>query len=867
MDLTDYGVAAMRRGSYDDAAASMHPQFRHLAQRRRSAPSLVFGKALGMPWSPIREEAPCWVSVEQSPFVLGLTSENGELLLDECVQVTEGTKTKERHLFLFTDVLIFAKLKSTASYRLKQRVNLEDVWLCDFEEEEKEEEDDSGTAGDVDPRLTLVLAWALTFCIVCFRSPEVKERWSDTLHRKIRDAITRTGCASSSPPDVLMKVLSGSIATKTLTGGGMEQIIVLTPEGDAKSCALSKQLNNQEERLTQSSETKWNLVRNRMKLRRTSSKACHANKGTKNQLFGQPLSNICPDDYSLPKPITDLLLLLRKMGPSTEGVFRKPCNTRLMKDLREQLDNGTDVDLESQQVHLLVGLLKCFLKELPHSLLRSDLYNRWTAALDHEDTEQRTLEIRRVFDDLPGPNKLLLQYLVCLFHCILESSDTNKMDASNLAVCIGPTLLQLDGTPLDVQREKMQKATELTQFLIENCGILGENIPCLLDTDEDSLSSVHHDSAYDSTDPDGDGEAGEKRSSTDGGRGSSSSYSSLSPSITTPSWQSDAAFDNKAPFNRRCSEPILLLPESLENLCSHARSHDDCSMQRDNFDGQPLKKQISDDSFLLKSRGGASSVLSFPKLSCSSNMDPLPYMGKDCSCSSLESTASNQSESSVFTSSPMGSPRSSKKDNSQALVTTNGKLDVPKLISEEKRRSQSMRVASKVLMRTRSLGAFSRSSLKKDTQKENPFPETLQEDSQSEADPSADVLLKPRPLSAIEVFKQVDSRLPSRPPTYEQAVQNIAPPPHYGSMTVQDAITQIRRSRPSSMNYDLPVREYSYNQDCFSQTAQDTIVERRQPFRQRAMSESVSKGQHEMVSRRCSQPVFEEFSYAKESYV
>lgn len=27
---------------------------RHLAQRRRSAPSLAFGKALGMPWSPIR---------------------------------------------------------------------------------------------------------------------------------------------------------------------------------------------------------------------------------------------------------------------------------------------------------------------------------------------------------------------------------------------------------------------------------------------------------------------------------------------------------------------------------------------------------------------------------------------------------------------------------------------------------------------------------------------------------------------------------------------------------------------------------------------------------------------------------------------
>lgn len=59
----------------------------------------------------LREEAPGRVSVEQSPFVLGLTSENGELLLDECVQVTEGTKTRERHMFLFSDAIVFAKLK------------------------------------------------------------------------------------------------------------------------------------------------------------------------------------------------------------------------------------------------------------------------------------------------------------------------------------------------------------------------------------------------------------------------------------------------------------------------------------------------------------------------------------------------------------------------------------------------------------------------------------------------------------------------------------------------------------------------------------------------------------------------------------
>ncbi|CAB1445127.1 unnamed protein product [Pleuronectes platessa] len=41
--------------SYSQLQCKEPSDFRHLAQRRRSAPSLVFGKALGMPWSPIRD--------------------------------------------------------------------------------------------------------------------------------------------------------------------------------------------------------------------------------------------------------------------------------------------------------------------------------------------------------------------------------------------------------------------------------------------------------------------------------------------------------------------------------------------------------------------------------------------------------------------------------------------------------------------------------------------------------------------------------------------------------------------------------------------------------------------------------------------
>lgn len=62
-----------------------------------------------------------------------------------------------------------------------------------------------------------------------------------------------------------------------------------------------------------------------------------------------------------PRPplwLQDMLMQLRKKGPSTEGVFRKTCNNKNMRDVREQLNSGLEVDLEAQPVLLLVGLLK-----------------------------------------------------------------------------------------------------------------------------------------------------------------------------------------------------------------------------------------------------------------------------------------------------------------------------------------------------------------------------------------------------------------------------------------------------------------------------------------------------------------------------
>ncbi|XP_077567424.1 T cell activation RhoGTPase activating protein b [Stigmatopora nigra] len=840
MDSLVFGGNTTRRGSYDDAAASMRPNIRNMAQRRRSAPSLVLGKTLGIPWSPIRGENSCWVSVEHSPFVHGLTSENGQLLLDESVRVIEDSKTKNRHLFLFRDIVVFAKLKSSFSYRLKYRVKLEDLWLHVFPDETKH---NNGTTIDENLNVTLALAWGHTFCLVCFCSPEVKTRWFEILHSKTQETRARAGCVSSCP-DILMKVLGGMTASKTLLGGGTEVFVNL--DGDVNGSVMSQSSYNQEEKLMQAS--KWNLVR---KLKKGSSfinKA--ASSDAKTQLFGRPLCQVCPDDKTLPKPIMEILVLLRKRGPSTEGVFRKPCNNKNMRDVRERLNSGLEVELETQPVALLVGLLKSFLKDLPESLLMNELYNEWILALNREETQQRKHDLRRVLDKLPGPNKLLLQHFVCILYHVIKKAHQNKMDSYNLAVCTAPTLLQMEATPLDEQRETMKKVTELTQFLIEHYDILGENIPHLLDTDEDSVSSLLHDSAYDSTDPEGEGEAG--------GSGSSPS---LNLSVTVSTGSSDAIFNIKPAFNRRCSEPIILPLVDSFNLRGYWRSHEDCSIE--NFAVRPLKKPISEDSFWQTRQREVQPFGLCPNIS---RLSYTPNEVTGCSSSSIESTTSNPSEDSVYTNSPAGSPQCSKKTNHDTLAPPRAHGDSPVLILDEMKRSHSLKAACKVLMRTRSLGGFGRTSLKKERRNGNSSAcKTLREDSQSHALSPAEP--KRRPLSAVEVFREVDSRLPCNPPPYQQAVHTMPLGPHYTSMTVYDARALEKKSRPSSLIYSLLPSHV--DECCLESWAQEAKNKcETLNFRQRATSESASMAGHrEARSQRCSQPVFEEFPYAKESYV
>lgn len=56
--------------------------------------------------------------------------------------------------------------------------------------------------------------------------------------------------------------------------------------------------------------------------------------------------------------LQEILRILCKNGTNTEGVFRRAGNARIMKETKEQLTTGVEVDLSDKPVLLLAALLK-----------------------------------------------------------------------------------------------------------------------------------------------------------------------------------------------------------------------------------------------------------------------------------------------------------------------------------------------------------------------------------------------------------------------------------------------------------------------------------------------------------------------------
>ncbi|XP_060097504.1 T-cell activation Rho GTPase-activating protein [Heteronotia binoei] len=718
-----------------------------------------------------------------------------------------------------------------------------------------------------------------------------------------------------------MKVLGSSNTPKTLNASDMETWIACQSEADIKKCQLLEPCDGEDGlcHLIDSNKKRKKVISWPFVLRQTftgSETLGHLEGDLKPSLFDQPLSVVCTEEDILPKPILDILTILYLKGPSTEGIFRKAANEKARKELKEELNAGGKVVLDSEPVHLLAVIFKDFLRNIPQKLLLSELYDEWMTALEKINHHERVDAIKKVAGKLPQPNIVLLKHLLSVLHHISQNSAVNKMNSNNLAICIGPSILSPDHNqhlPLEAQKKLTEKVKTLVEFLIDNCSdIFGEDNSLLFSiSDVDSLDKSEmlspgkqNDSAYDSTDFEGDCDSSDFQDKhVQEAKGLASRLSSTE--LQSHHQTQTASASSLTPFtrfisqlNRRYSEPDMSSSQAYKegNMRTQklTKSEENFVQQKElGLKCQGLGKQITKPNICRNQKPPNLTIRSHLCSELSTNS-----FHRTSSNSSLDSS-SPASDSSVFTSSPLTSPSISNKNAFTQPLSFSTKTSVGSNTSYQELRKHSMSFSmvtrKKELTKTQSCSiiGFQRGSFKKDSKRQRELSCRISQGTCANSYNPVPVgcQLRPRFFSADEVFRFVDQKNPGKPPSYKEAIKNCSAArlPSYTSLTIQnmrstrvhsDSQTQCPRPNreiPNKVHKDIFNDKLSVISNPKDKTqAMDVVIGIHsranlpltpQVYRLRTMSGSYQKNKQEYLTRRCSQPTFDHIQCAKESYV
>ncbi|XP_020286979.1 rho GTPase-activating protein 20-like isoform X2 [Pseudomyrmex gracilis] len=447
-------------------------------------------------------------------------------LLETPVQFTTGMQSQERHLFLFTDLLLIAKARSSGNFKLKQTVRMSELWLTAGHIEDVAETSKSAET-------SFVLGWPTTNVVATFMTAAARDLWWGRLNDLVREE------SMKEPPHTNIQIVyhdsdTNSDYCKTIMVGsemtaqtcvnvamplwdlqGPFQLWARTFPDEApypligherpfavKMSRLRHMLSADEgfdlEHINNSGVDLCHFVlrpimktpakkNNRSKITGLLRRSLSLNPS----LFGVNLSRL--DENGLPKPVLVMLQQLFAKGPFTQGIFRKSANVRIVRELRDQIESTGDPScLEDAPIIAVAALLKDFLRSLPDPLLTSHLFPLW---MDSLDTSNPVQTIKSILDRLPKANYTLLSHLICVLHHVARRSKRNLMCASNLGVCCGPSLLWSSNPSVNQSRA----IPTITEMLIRHCeDLFGAGVTQLLGEDtrsdsgaEESTDSLH----------------------------------------------------------------------------------------------------------------------------------------------------------------------------------------------------------------------------------------------------------------------------------------------------------------------------------------------------------------------------------------
>ncbi|KAF3482324.1 uncharacterized protein GIQ15_05083 [Arthroderma uncinatum] len=167
-----------------------------------------------------------------------------------------------------------------------------------------------------------------------------------------------------------------------------------------------------------------------------------------NPVFGVTLEDLFKrDGTAIPMVVYQCIQAVELFGLNVEGIYRLSGNANHITHMKSMFDNdSTQVDFTNPEnfyhdVNSVAGLLKLFFRDLPDPLFTNERYSAFIEAARKDDDTHRRDALHALINSLPDPNYATLRALILHLNHVQERSSENRMNAGNIAISFGLTLM------------------------------------------------------------------------------------------------------------------------------------------------------------------------------------------------------------------------------------------------------------------------------------------------------------------------------------------------------------------------------------------------------------------------------------------
>uniref|UniRef100_A0A8D0AZM3 Chimaerin n=1 Tax=Salvator merianae TaxID=96440 RepID=A0A8D0AZM3_SALMN len=163
-------------------------------------------------------------------------------------------------------------------------------------------------------------------------------------------------------------------------------------------------------------------------------------------------------------------------GLKSEGIYRVSGFTEHIEDVKMAFDrDGDKVDVSANtypDINIIAGALKLYFRDLPIPVITYDTYSKFIEAAKLSNPDERLEAVHEILMLLPAAHYETLRYLMIHLKKITMNEKDNFMNAENLGIVFGPTLMRPpeDSTLATLNDMRYQKL--IIQILIENEDVL-----------------------------------------------------------------------------------------------------------------------------------------------------------------------------------------------------------------------------------------------------------------------------------------------------------------------------------------------------------------------------------------------------------